>query len=168
MCFKLLLPCPQIGNNAWEWSYGKHDEQEFTGLTILDGILIDGIAIIRVGIFWLGIFQMGIILGGSFPGCNFPGGSYPGWEFSRWELSSVGVFGVGIVWGDHPGGDFQRGSFPSTVLTSFTSCLFTYFRLSINIMSTFMSLFSFITDINGFFEIPTSPFIKLKKDIRKI
>ena len=30
--------CARIGNNAWEWSYGKHDEQEFTGLNIvLDG-----------------------------------------------------------------------------------------------------------------------------------
>ena len=76
LCFKLLLPCPQIENNSWEWSYGKHDEQEFTGLniawagTILDGIF--WIAIIRVG-----IFQVGVILGGSFPG-----GSCPGWELS--------------------------------------------------------------------------------------
>ena len=76
VCFKLLLPCPQIENNAWEWSYGKHVEQKFTGLnifwvgTILDGIF--WIAIIRVGIFQVGIFQEGVILGG-----NSPGGSYP-------------------------------------------------------------------------------------------
>ena len=96
LCFKLLLPCPQIGNNAWEWSYGKHDEQEFTGLNIVwVGTILDGIfwiAIIRVeilwvGIFqvelsWVGIFQMGVILGG-----NFLGGIYPGWELSWWELS---------------------------------------------------------------------------------
>ena len=96
MCFKLLLPCPQIGNNAWEWSYGKHDEQEFTGLNIVwVGTILDGIfwiAIIRVGIFWVGIFQVGVILCGNFLGGNAPGGSYPGWEFSL-----VGVFRVGIV-----------------------------------------------------------------------
>ena len=67
MCFKLLLPCPQIGNNAWEWSYGKHDEQEFTGLNIVSvGTILDGIfwiAIIRVG-----IFLVELILGGNFPG----------------------------------------------------------------------------------------------------
>ena len=88
MCFKLpqAASSSQIGNNAWEWSYGKHDEQEFTGLnfvwvgTILHGIF--WITIIRVGIFWVGV-----ILGGSFPGGNFLGGSYPGWEFSGWELS---------------------------------------------------------------------------------
>ena len=110
MCFKLLLPCPQIGNNAWEWSYGKHDEQEFTGLniawvgTILDRIF--WIAIIRVGIFWVGIFQVGIILGRSFPNGNFPGGSYPGcefsgWESSGWELSWMRIFFVGRF----PGGN---------------------------------------------------------------
>ena len=77
MCFKLLLPCPQIGNNAWEWSHGKNDEQEFIGLnvvwvgTILDGIF--WIAIIWMGIFWVGIFQVGVILGGSFLGESFPG-----------------------------------------------------------------------------------------------
>ena len=27
-----------------------------------------------------------------------------------------------------------------------------------------MSLFSFITDVNGYFEIPTLPFIKFNKD----
>ena len=78
MCIKLLLPCPQIGNNAREWPYGKHDEQEFTELNIfLVGTILDRIfwiAIIRVG-----IFQVRVILGGSFPGGNFPGGSYPGW-----------------------------------------------------------------------------------------
>ena len=77
MCFKLLLPCPQIGNNAWEWSYGKHDEQEFTELNIVwVGTILNRIfwiAIIRVG-----IFQVGVILGGSFSGGNFPDGSYPG------------------------------------------------------------------------------------------
>ena len=81
MCFKILLPCPQIGNNAWEWSYGKNDEQEFTGLNIVwMGTILDGIfwiAIIRVGIFWVGIFQVRVILSGSFPGGNYPGGSFP-------------------------------------------------------------------------------------------
>ena len=65
MCFKLLLPCPEIGNNARERSYGKHDEQEFSGLNIVwIGNILDGIfwiAIIRVG-----IFQVGVILGGNF------------------------------------------------------------------------------------------------------
>ena len=82
MCFKLLLPCPQIGNNAWEWSYGKHDEQEFTELNIVwMGTISDRIfwiAIIRVGIFRVGIFQVGVILGESFRGGNFTGGSYRG------------------------------------------------------------------------------------------
>ena len=106
MCFKLLLPCPQIGNNAWEWSYGKHDEQEFTGLNIVwVGTILDGIfwiAIIRVGIFWVRIFQVGVILGGSFPSGNFPGGSYPGWEFSLVE-----VCWVGIVRGESSGWEFS-------------------------------------------------------------
>ena len=100
MCFKLLLPCPQIGNNAWEWSYGKHDEQEFTGLNIVwVGTILDGIfwiAIIRVG-----IFQVGVILGGNFLW----------WGFSRWELSG----------GNHPCGNFPGGSFPSTATASFLS-----------------------------------------------
>ena len=80
-------------NNAWEWSYGKHDEPKFTGLnivwvgTILDGIL--WITIIRVG-----IFQVKVILGENFLR----------WGFSGWELSG----------GNHPGGNFQGGSFPST------------------------------------------------------
>ena len=69
-------------NNAWEWSHGKHDEPEFTGLNIVRvGTTLDGIfwiAIIRVGIFWVEIFQVGVILGGDFPGGNCPGGSYPG------------------------------------------------------------------------------------------
>ena len=42
------------------------------------------------------------------------------------------------------------------VLTSFTSCLFTYFKLE-HQYETFMSVFSFIIDINEFSEIPTSP-----------
>ena len=104
MCFKLLLLCPQIENKAWEWSYGKYDEQEFTGLNIVwVGTILDGIfwiAIIRVGIFWVGIFQVGVILGGSFPG-----GSYPGWELPEWELSWVGIFfGGGFPGGNCPGG----------------------------------------------------------------
>ena len=100
MCFKLLLPCPQIGNNAWEWSYGKYDEQEFTGLNIVwVGTILDRIfwiAIIRVGIFWVGV-----ILGGNFPGGivrvgvildgNCPIGSYPGWEFSLVEVFRMGI-----------------------------------------------------------------------------
>ena len=83
MCFKLLLPCPQIGNNAWEWSYAKHDEQEFTGLNIVWVGTILGrifwIAIIRVGIFWVGIFQVGTLQVGVILGGSFPSGSYPGW-----------------------------------------------------------------------------------------
>ena len=106
MCFKLLLPCPQIGNNAWEWSYGKHDEQEFTELNIVwVGTILNRIfwiAIIRVGTFWVGIFQVGVILGRNFPGGNCPGGSYPGWEFSL-----VGVFRVGIVQGKSSGWEFS-------------------------------------------------------------
>ena len=98
--FKLLLPWPQIGNNVWEWSYGKHDEQEFTGLNIVwVGTILNGIfwiAIIRVGIFWLKIFQVGVILDGSFPGWNFLW-----WGFSGWELSR----------GNRPGGIFSSTKF---------------------------------------------------------
>ena len=106
MCSKLLLPCPQVGNNAWEWSYGKHEEQKFTDLNIVwVGTILDGmfwIAIIRVG-----IFQVGVILGGSFQG-----GSYPGWKFSRWELTWVGIFfGGGFSGGNCPGGIIQAGIF---------------------------------------------------------
>ena len=121
---------------------------------------------------------------GNFPGGNFPGGNYPGWEFSRWEfsrweLSWVGIFQVGVILGGgFPGGNclggiirvgiFRVGVFlVPFLLASLLVCSLTL-RLSINIISTFMSLFSFITDINGFFEIPTSPFIKFKKNIRKI
>ena len=116
MCFKELLPCPQIGKNAWEWSYGKHDEQEFTGLniawvgTILDRIF--WIAINWVGIFCVGIFQVGVILGGSFPGENFPGGSYPGWEFSGWELSRWELYWKRIFFG----GGFPDGNCPGVVI----------------------------------------------------
>ena len=82
MCFKLLLPCPQIGNNAWEWSNGKHDAQEFAQLNIVwVGAILDGIfwiAIIRVGIFRVGISQVGVTLGGNFPVGDFPGVNYPG------------------------------------------------------------------------------------------
>ena len=136
MCFKLLLSCPQIGNNPWEWSYGKHDEQEFTGLNIVwVGTILDRIfwiAIIWVGIFWVGNFQVGIFLEGVILGVSFPGGSYPGWKFSRWELSWVGIFRVGDIlggnflwWGffgwelsgeNHPDGNFPGGSFPSTAV----------------------------------------------------
>ena len=42
------------------------------------------------------------------------------------------------------------------VLRSYTSCLFTYFNLSLSVSIKHLYLFfSFITDINGFFEIPT-------------
>ena len=56
------------------------------------------------------------------------------------------------------------------VLTSFTSYLFTYFKFE-HQYKTFVSLFSFITDINGFFEIrtplpPDPPFIKFNKNLR--
>ena len=91
------FPLSSDRNNAWEWSYGKHDEPEFTGLNILwVGTILDEIswiAIVRTGIFWVGIFQVGVILGG-----NFPGGSYPGWEFSLVE-----IFRVGIVRGQSSG-----------------------------------------------------------------
>ena len=94
-------------NNAWEWSYGKHDKSEFTGLNIvLVGCILDvifWIAIIRVG-----IFQVGVVLGGNFPGENFPDGS----------LTWVGIFLVGIVrvgvilGGNFPGGNCPGGSYP--------------------------------------------------------
>ena len=107
MCFKLLLLCPQIENKAWEWSYGKYDEQEFTGLNIVwVGTILDGI--FWIAIIWVGIFQVGVILDGSFPGGNFPGGSYPGWGISGWELFR----------GNHPG-----GSFPSTKFTESVFCI---------------------------------------------
>ena len=114
-------------NNAWEWSYGKHDKQEFTGLiivwvgTVLDGIF--WIAIMRVG-----IFQVGVILGGSFPG-----GSYPGWKFSL-----VGVFWEGIVRGNHPGGNFPGGGFPST--NKFNQYLLISFLMELWSQRTFCSL----------------------------
>ena len=69
--------CPRIGNNAWEWSYGKHDEQEFTGLNIV----LNGNYIRRN---FLDCNDPGCdFLGGKFPGGNFSGGNYPVWEFSR-------------------------------------------------------------------------------------
>ena len=40
------------------------------------------------------------------------------------------------------------------ILTSFNSCFVTYFKIE-HQCKTYMSLFSFITDIKGFFEIPT-------------
>ena len=96
VCFKLLLPCPQIGNNVWEWSYGKHD----------------------AGIYWVEYCFGGNYIrrsfldcnnpGGNFLGGNFPGGSYRGWEFSRWELSWVGIVRVGVILG----GNCQAGSYP--------------------------------------------------------
>ena len=71
MCFKLLLPCPQIGNNTWGCSDGKPEKQKFTGLNIvLVGTILDGI-------FWIAIIRVGIFQV-RFPGWNFPGGSYPG------------------------------------------------------------------------------------------
>ena len=110
MCFKLLLPCPQIGNNAWEWSYGKHDEQEFTGLNIVwVGTILDGIfwiAIIRVGIFQVGIFQVGIFRVGTVWVRVILGGSYP-----RWEFSLLGIFRVGIVRGESSGWEFSGWEF---------------------------------------------------------
>ena len=106
MCFKLLLLCPQIENKAWEWSYGKYDEQEFTGLNIVwVGTILDGIfwiAIILVGIFWVGIFQVGILQVGVILS-----GSYPGWEFSL-----VGVFRVGIVQEELSGWQFSEWEIP--------------------------------------------------------
>ena len=74
--------------------------------------------------------------GGIFLGGNCPGGSYPGWEFSGWELCSWELSWVEILWmgvilggnfprcefsgwylsgGNHPGGNFLGGSFPSTL-----------------------------------------------------
>ena len=140
-----FIPCPQIGNNAWEWFYGKHDEQEFTGLnivwveTILDGLF--WIAIIRVGIFqvgifyelsWVGvfqvwIFQVGVILSGNFPGGNYPCGSYPGWELSRWDLSWVGIF----FGGGFPGGNFLGGIIRVGI-----------FRVGVFLVSSFCFIFS--------------------------
>ena len=58
------------------------------------------------------------------------------------------------------------------LLTSFTSCLFTYFEFEPQ-YQTFMSPFSCISDINGFFEFQTlpfilipPPFIKFNKNLR--
>ena len=142
MCFKLLLLCPQIENKAWEWSYGKYDEQEFTGLNIVwVGTILDGIfwiAIIRVG-----IFQVGVILGGSFPGGNFPGGSYPGWEFFRWELSWVGIFfGGGFPGGNCSGRIIQVGIFRVRVflvpfLTSIFQITFKYLQNIVRLVKFF-------------------------------
>ena len=42
------------------------------------------------------------------------------------------------------------------LLNSITFCLFTYFKIE-HQCYTFMYLFPFITDINGFLEIPTPP-----------
>ena len=122
MCFKLLLPYPQMGNNAWEWSYGKHDEQEFTGLSIVwVGTILDGI--FWITIIWVGIFQMGVTWVGIFrvrlSGRELSwvgivrvevilGGIFLWWEFFGWELSERNIRG----WG---GGEFSGGSFPSTV-----------------------------------------------------
>ena len=105
MCFKLpqVASSSQIGNNAWEWSYGKHDEQQFTGLNIVwEGTILHGIfwiTIIRVWIFWVGIFRVGVIMGGNFPGGNCPSGSFRGCEFSRWELPRWELPWVEIVGG---------------------------------------------------------------------
>ena len=123
VCFKLLLPCPQIGNNAWEWSYGKHDEQEFTELNIV------WVGTISEGIFWIAIIRWefsgwefsrgGVILGENVLGGNCPSGSYHGWKLSGWELSWVRIFF---------GGDFPGGNFSSTVLFTY-SPLHVYFIL---------------------------------------
>ena len=51
------------------------------------------------------------------------------------------------------------------LLALLLACLLTL-RLSINIKHLYLSLFTFITDINGYFEIPTLPFIKFNKDLR--
>ena len=118
LCFKLLLPCPQIGNNAWEWSYGKHDEQEFTGLNIVwVGTILDGIfwiAIIWVGIFQVGIFLVEVILGGSFPGGNFPGGIVRVGVILVGNFLWWGVFRVGTFRRSSSGWEFPGGRFPST------------------------------------------------------
>ena len=91
-------------NNVWEWSYGKHDEPEFTSLNIVCvGNILDGlfwITIIRVGILWVGF-----ILSGNFAGGSYPGWEFSGWELPRWELSGVGIFfGGGFPGGNCPGG----------------------------------------------------------------
>ena len=132
-CFLCLLLHSDLYATLIVFVYGKHDEQEFTGLNIVwVGTILDRIfwiAIIRVEIFQVGIFQVGDILDG-----NFPGGSYPGWELSGWELFWVGIVRVGVildgkflwwgfsVWelsgGNHPGGNFPGGSFPSTSFTN--------------------------------------------------
>ena len=119
VCFKLLLPCRQMGNNAWEWSYGKHDDQDYNRIEYcLGGNYI--------GQNFLDCNNPG----GDFLVGNFPGGSYPGWEFSGWELSGWELSWVGVIlggnflcwefsgWelsrGNHPDGNFSGGSFPST------------------------------------------------------
>ena len=55
------------------------------------------------------------------------------------------------------------------VLTCFTSRLFTYFKIKHQYL-TFMSHFSFITDIDEYIEIlnPLPPFIKFNKDLQPL
>ena len=115
MCLRLLFPCPQIGNNVWEWSYGKHDEQEFTRLNIVWlGTILDRI-------FWIAIIRVGIVRVG-----DILDGNFLLWEFSGWELSG----------GNHPGGNFPCGSFPSTI-TGVCSDFFIYHTLLDNSVSLF-------------------------------
>ena len=98
----MLLPSPQIVNNAWEWSYGKHDELEFTRLKYCLG-----------GNYIRPDFLDCNNPAENFPGENCAGESYPGWEFSSWELSWVGIFRVGSAWmGVFLGGNCPGGSFP--------------------------------------------------------
>ena len=97
--------------NAWEWSYGKHDEPKFTGLNIVwVGTILDRIfwiTIIRVG-----TFQVRVILGGNFPGGSYPEWGFSGWELSGWELSWVGIFlGGGFPCGNYSGGIIRVGIF---------------------------------------------------------
>ena len=66
-----------------------------------------------------------------FSELQYSGWEFSSWKFSRWELSWVRIFGVGVIlggnflwwrfsgWelsvGNHPGGSFLGGSFPSTL-----------------------------------------------------
>ena len=90
-----------MGNNPWEWSYGKHDEQEFTGLNIVwVGTILDGI--FWITIIWVGIFQMGVTWVGIFRV-----------RLSGWELSWVGIVRVKVILGGiFFGGSFSGGNCP--------------------------------------------------------
>ena len=99
----MLLPSPQIVNNAWEWSYGKHDELEFTRLKYCLGgnyIRPDFLDCNNpAGNFPGGIVQVRVILDGNFPVGSYPGWGFFGWEVPGWEFSWVGIVQVEVFLG---------------------------------------------------------------------